>query len=97
MHELAHAAFHLDDSPAFIDDLRLDGTDETEKEADQLAQDALIPPVAWEASGLTERIAPMAVIGLAQQLGIHPAIVAAERATPGRIPQTLPNSWAAIW
>ena len=76
MHELAHATFHLDDTPAFIDDLRLDGTDETEKEADQLAQDALIPRVAWEASGLTERLSPMAVIGLAQQLGIHPAIVA---------------------
>ena len=76
MHELAHATFHLDDTPAFIDDLRLDGTDETEKEADQLAQDALIPRVAWEASGLTERLSPMEVIGLAQQLGIHPAIVA---------------------
>ena len=76
MHELAHATFHLDDSPAFIDDLRLDGADETEKEADRFAQDALIPPVAWEASGLTERLSPMGVIGLAQQLGIHPAIVA---------------------
>ena len=76
MHELAHATFHLDDSPAFIDDLRLDGTDETEQEADRLAQDALIPTVAWEASGLTERLSPMAVIGLAQQLSIHPAIVA---------------------
>jgi HTH-type transcriptional regulator/antitoxin HigA len=76
MHELAHATFHLDDSPAFIDDLRLDGTDDKEIEADQLAQDALIPTVAWEASGLTERLSPMAVIGLAQQLGIHPAIVA---------------------
>ena len=76
MHELAHATFHLDGCPAFIDDLRLDSTDETEKEADQLAQDALIPPAAWEASGLTERLSPMGVIGLAQQLGIHPAIVA---------------------
>ena len=58
MHELAHATFHLDDSPAFIDDLRLDGVDETELEADRFAQDALIPPAAWEASGLTERLSP---------------------------------------
>ena len=76
MHELAHAIFHLDDSPAFIDDLRLDSTDETEQQADRFAQDALIPREAWEASGLTERLSPMEVIGLSQQLGIHPAIVA---------------------
>lgn len=76
MHELAHAIFHLDDSPAFIDDLRLDSADETEQQADRFAQDALIPPEAWEASGLTERLSPMAVMSLAQQLGIHPAIVA---------------------
>ena len=36
MHELAHAIFHLDDSPAFIDDLRLDSTDATEQQADRL-------------------------------------------------------------
>ena len=76
MHELAHATFHLDDSPAFIDDLKLSGTDAKELEADQLAQDALIPPEAWEESELTDRHSAMAVIGLAQELGIHPAIVA---------------------
>ncbi len=76
MHELAHAIFHLDDSPAFIDDLRLDSTDATEQQADRFAQDALIPPEAWEVSGLTKRLSPMAVMSLAQQLSIHPAIVA---------------------
>ena len=76
MHELAHALSHLDDNTAFIDDLQLDGTDPREREADQLAQDALIPPEAWEASELTERLSPMSVLDLAQELGIHPAIVA---------------------
>ena len=76
MHELAHALSHLDDNTAFIDDLKLDGTDTREREADQLAQDALIPPEAWEASDLTERLSPMSVLNLAQELGIHPAIVA---------------------
>ncbi len=77
MHELAHALFHLDDSPAFIDDLKLVSDDETEQQADRFAEDALIPREDWKASGLTKRDSlPMAVMSLAQQLGIHPAIVA---------------------
>ena len=76
MHELAHALSHLDDNTAFVDDLKLDGSDPQEREADQLAQDALIPPKAWEASDLTERLSTMSVLNLAQELGIHPAIVA---------------------
>ena len=44
MHELAHAMFHLDeDSPAFIDDLNLYGTNDHEWEADYLAQESLLP------------------------------------------------------
>ena len=77
MHELAHAMFHLDEeSPAFIDDLRLDGTDDHEREADELAQGALIPPEAWENSEVADRATAMAVISLAHELGIHPSIVA---------------------
>ena len=77
MHELAHAMFHLDEeNPAFIDDLKLDGTDDHEREADALAQDALIRPEAWENSEVAERATPMAVISLAHDLGIHPSIVA---------------------
>ena len=76
MHELAHATAHLDDNPAFIDDLKLESTSAKEQEADRLAQDALIPRDVWQASGLATRPSPMAVIGLAQELNIHPAIVA---------------------
>ena len=77
MHELAHAMFHLDEeSPAFIDDLKLDGTDNQEREADDLAQKALIPPDAWENSEVADRATPMAVMSLAHELGIHPSIVA---------------------
>ena len=77
MHELAHAMFHLDeDSPAFIDDLKLDGTTDHEREADNLARDALIPPDAWQDSEIAHRATPMAVIALAHELGIHPSIVA---------------------
>ena len=76
MHELAHAIFHLEKSPAFIDDLRLCSDDETEEQADSYAQNALIPREAWEGGGSAERLSPIAVMSLAQQLGIHPAIVA---------------------
>ena len=77
MHELAHAMFHLDEkTPAFIDDLKLDGTNDHEREADDLAQDALIPSEAWEDSEIAHRATPMAVIALAHELGIHPSIVA---------------------
>jgi HTH-type transcriptional regulator/antitoxin HigA len=76
MHELAHATAHLDDNPAFIDDLKLESTGAKEKEADQLAQDALIPRDVWQASGLAKRPSTMAVISLAQELNVHPAIVA---------------------
>ena len=63
MHELAHAMFHLDeDSPAFIDDLKLYGTNDHEREADYLAQEALLPPEAWEDSEIAHKATPMAVI-----------------------------------
>ena len=52
LHELAHATRHLkmDTDLGFIDDLRLSPTSEPELEADQWAQEALIPPDAWAAS-----------------------------------------------
>ncbi len=77
LHELAHAAFHLDeDDDLFIDDLGLEGTDQKETEADRLAEEALLPEDAWKASGIEENPSAMAVMNLAQELSIHPAIVA---------------------
>jgi HTH-type transcriptional regulator/antitoxin HigA len=76
-HELAHAILHLSgDTPAFIDDLKLDSTSNEEREADKLASEALIPEDVWESSGIAQNLSPMAVIALAHQIGIHPAIVA---------------------
>ena len=73
MHELAHAMFHLgENSPAFIDDLKLDGTNDHEREADGLAQEALIPREAWEDSEIADKATPMAVIALAHDLGGPP-------------------------
>ena len=77
MHELAHVALHLSKiGETFIDDLRIAGTNAKESEADDFAYNHLIPEDVWEASGILENPSPMAVIALAQEVGIHPAIVA---------------------
>ena len=77
MHELAHVVLHVTETDeAFIDDLRLAGTDAKESEADQFAYNCLIPTGAWENSNILENPSPMAVIAMAQEVGVHPAIVA---------------------
>jgi HTH-type transcriptional regulator / antitoxin HigA len=82
LHELAHIGRHLDGrQEAFIDDLSLrevEGVrrDPKEDEADEWAEEALIPAEPWRASRVREHPSPLAVTELAQRLEIHPAIVA---------------------
>ena len=78
MHELAHVGLHMDngeDEP-FIDDLSLNVTDPLENQADRHAQDALIPPEIWASSPVRERATVLAVYDLAQEVGVHPAVIA---------------------
>ena len=78
MHELAHAALHSSsDTSLFFDDLQLtESEDPRESESDALAMDALIPEAFWgrvaENLEWNRETAEM----LAQELGIHPAIIA---------------------
>jgi len=78
MHELAHIALHLGGGiTQFYDDLDVEGEgDAREEEADQLAGEALIPGSEWETSAASRLRSPEAAKALAEQLGIHPAIVA---------------------
>ena len=83
LHELAHVGRHLNDGDdqVFVDDLSLrrleDGRqDPREQEADEWAEEALIPRKVWETSEVQESPTPMAVLSLAQELHVHPAIVA---------------------
>lgn len=78
LHELAHLAKHLDDeSPIYYDDLDAEGQDDKrEDEADELARDALIPMDRWKASEACEQGLRVGVEKLAEELGIHRAIVA---------------------
>ena len=83
LHELAHVGRHLgntkDDS--FVDDLSLRDVkivhrDRREDEADEWAENGLIPEEVWETSRVKDKPSPLAVMALAQRLDIHPAIVA---------------------
>jgi HTH-type transcriptional regulator/antitoxin HigA len=83
IHELAHIGRHMDGKrdEAFIDDLSLRDVqgvhrDPKEDEADEWAEQALIPEIVWQTSCVKDHPSPLAVMELAQQLGIHPAIVA---------------------
>lgn len=78
MHELAHVAKHLDEAhPLFTDNLDSpDEQDRIEREADEMAGEALIPKTAWEKSAARISHLSKDVIALADKLGVHPAIVA---------------------
>ncbi len=77
MHELAHVARHLDVDRSFYDDFDTEcKQDPLEEEADKLAGEALIPAKEWEQSPAQKVPSPQAVQRLADQLGIHPGIVA---------------------
>jgi len=83
LHELAHVGRHMDNSEgdAFVDDLtlrRVEGgrVDQKEAQADEWADDALIPRSVWETSAVRHQPTPMAVMNLANALQVHPAIIA---------------------
>lgn len=78
MHELAHVAKHLDEAnPIFADDLESpDEQDRKEREADDMAENALIPHAIWEKAAARTSHLTADVVALAEKLGIHPAIVA---------------------
>jgi len=83
LHELAHVGRHMDNDrgEAFVDDFtlrKLEGRreDPREMQADEWAEEALIPRSVWEASAGRDRPKTMAVMNLANALQVHPAIVA---------------------
>lgn len=78
LHELAHVTKHLDEAhPVFTDDLDSpEDQDRQEREADEQAANALIPPTLWAKAAVRSSHALHDALALARQLGIHPAIVA---------------------
>ncbi len=83
LHELAHLGRHMDSDGdvAFVDDLTLrevegDRRDPKEAQADQWAEEALVPGAIWETSEARRNPTPMAAVNLSKALQVHPAIVA---------------------
>lgn len=77
MHEVAHVALHLTPAtPVFIDDLDRGNSERVEQEADEMAQEALIPGAAWGAAKARHTLTADDAVTLADQIGVAPAIVA---------------------
>lgn len=77
-HELAHVALHLDQDniEAFFDDLTAEGKDTCERDADALAEDALITRTAWKSARLSTASQPRDIVAFAGKVRVSPAIVA---------------------
>lgn len=78
MHELAHVAKHLGNNyQVIMDDFdTTNDTSEIEREADDMASEALIPKEIWDTAKVRRTANIMDAVMLARDLEIHPAIVA---------------------
>lgn len=82
MHELAHLAQHYNSGVSLfydeIEGIKILNLDENELQADALAEEALLPKAKWEIS--PARLIPsyMAADSLANELGVHIAIIAGQ-------------------
>ena len=77
-HELAHLALHMreGDSLVIVDDLESEERTQMEREADELASDALISPADWSAFFGSTHISELDITGFARRQRIHPSVVA---------------------
>jgi HTH-type transcriptional regulator / antitoxin HigA len=77
LHELAHVANDLTpEKPLFIDDLDRANAETVEKRADAMAKEALIPEKYWNTANVRHTLNANDAIEFANEVGIHPAIVA---------------------
>ena len=84
LHELAHVGLHLvegGEDTAFVDDLSLRDIDRgsgdtRERQADEMAEEALIPWDVWVDSPVRQEPTPMRVLNSAHRWGVHPAVIA---------------------
>jgi HTH-type transcriptional regulator/antitoxin HigA len=77
LHEVAHLTLgHIEPGSFVVDDLEARSQDARERDADALAMESLIPSEGWKAIPSSVYTTPEFVDGMAEKLGIHPAIVA---------------------
>lgn len=82
MHELAHISSHYNSGITLfydeIEGVKTIDVDEKEKEADALAEESLLPRAKWEVSPARLIPSSMAASSLAEELGVHVAIIAGQ-------------------
>jgi len=78
LHELAHVRNHLQGaSVAFVDRIDDEAMDDPiEREANQIAREALIPRAHWHTSTVSVSPTKKGILAFAEELNVHPAIVA---------------------
>ena len=78
LHELAHVGCDLSEHDrSFVDDLKLPNDDARESQADEWAQEALIPRAVWNASAVSKDPTPMNVMAWqASWASIQPSLPA---------------------
>lgn len=81
MHELSHVALHYGNDVELFYDEKLQDKNGTninnfEEEADNLAEESILPKSIWEVSPAKITPSPMAAQSLANEIGIHAAVVA---------------------
>lgn len=82
MHELAHISLHYSEGINLfydeIEGIKNINLDEKERDADWLAEEALLPKAKWEISPARLIPSSMAANSLAKELGVHIAIIAGQ-------------------
>ena len=82
MHELAHISKHYESGVSLffdeLEDVKAINIDEKEKEADEMAEEALLPKAKWEVSPARLIPSSMAAKSLANELGVNVAIIAGQ-------------------
>lgn len=77
LHECAHLWLHMNDQRQVIfDDLEISSSDQIERQADEAAQQALIPEGLWRHDKMGKFASVSDIKSLARSAGIHEAIVA---------------------
>lgn len=82
MHEVAHIVQHYNSGISLfydeIEGIKAICLDEKEQEADTLAEEAILPKAKWEISPARLIPSAMAVNSLANELQVHPALIAGQ-------------------
>jgi HTH-type transcriptional regulator/antitoxin HigA len=82
MHELAHIILHYDKGISLfydeIEDVKGNTINEIENEADLLAEETILPRAKWEISPARILPSSMAANSLAEELGVHVALIAGQ-------------------